>query len=300
MAEAGNPPIKAEASPAVAPPSLSPAARAAIEARQSRTPVAPAITERAPIAQDKAHTWPYLVRLEFLAGLILIVILMVWSITIDAPLEEFANPSNTPNPSKAPWYFLGLQDMLVYFDPWLAGVVFPSLIIVGLMIIPYVDINPKGNGYYTFKQRPFAITTFLFGFFFLWIVLIIMGTFMRGPGWNLFWPGQYWDPHKVLALTNVNLPNKIAEWLGYIGINWYPGETASFIIGGVAIAGYYSLAGVYWMWKRRKSATLQQLGFIRYNIVAILFLTMMALPIKMFLRLAFNIKYIWVTPWFNI
>src|SRR4051812_12811312 len=98
---------------------------------------------------DKVHTWPYLVRAEFIAGCVLLLVLTVWSITVDAPMEEPANPTKTPNPSKAPWYFLGLQEMLVYFDPWIAGVLLPSLIIVGLMIIPYVDINPRGNGYYT-------------------------------------------------------------------------------------------------------------------------------------------------------
>ena len=78
-------------------------------------------------------------------------LLLVWSLLVDAPLEEPANPTRTPNPSKAPWYFLGLQEMLVFFDPWHAGVVLPSFIIIGLMVIPYIDINPKGNGYYTFR-----------------------------------------------------------------------------------------------------------------------------------------------------
>ena len=76
----------------------------------------------------------------------------------------------------------------VYFDPWLAGVVFPGLIVVGLMAIPYIDPNPKGNGYYTFLERKSAITTFLFGFLILWVVLILYGAFLRGPNWNFFGP----------------------------------------------------------------------------------------------------------------
>ena len=75
---------------------------------------------------DKVHTWPHLVRLEFLVAILVFVVLIIWSISIDAPLEEAANPTRTPNPSKAPWYFLGLQEMLVYFDPWHAGVVLPK------------------------------------------------------------------------------------------------------------------------------------------------------------------------------
>ena len=98
---------------------------------------------------ERVHVWPYLLKIEFLAALIVTAILIIWSISLNAPLEEPANPSLTMNPSKAPWYFLGLQEMLVYFDPWIAGVVLPTIIIVGLMVIPYVDVNPLGNGYYS-------------------------------------------------------------------------------------------------------------------------------------------------------
>ena len=113
--------------------------------------------------QKEVHVWPFLLRMEFLAAIIVTIMLMVWSITLNAPLEEPANPNLTMNPAKAPWYFLGLQEMLVYFDPWIAGVVMPTLIIVGLMVIPYIDTNPLGSGYYTWKQRKFAIWTFCSG-----------------------------------------------------------------------------------------------------------------------------------------
>src|SRR3970040_816817 len=108
------------------------------------------------------QVWPFLLRIEFLAAVIVTVILFVWSITLNAPLEEPANPNVTMNPAKAPWYFLGLQEMLVYFDPWLGGVVMPTLIIIGLMAIPYIDANPLGCGYYTYQQRKFAILAFCF------------------------------------------------------------------------------------------------------------------------------------------
>ncbi len=252
--------------------------------------------------EDRVHVWPFLVRNEWICTLIVMVLLTVWSIVINAPLEEPANPANTPNPSKAPWYFLGLQEMLVYFDPWMAGVVLPSLIIIGLMLIPYFDINPKGNGYYTFRERPFAITTFLFGFLILWVTLILLGVFFRGPGWNLFWPWDRWDPHKVVALTNVDLPyldiggtGLPFKWLGnpkIIGVELI----------GLALSALYLgvLPVVYYWWKNPTSPTLQALGPVRYAIVSELFLIMMSLPLKMFLRIAFNIKYVWVTPWFNI
>jgi len=83
------------------------------------------------VYEDEIPTWPYLVRKEFLAAIIVTIILLVWSIALNAPLEDPSDPSVTPNPAKAPWYFLGLQEMLVYFDPWIAGVFFPSLIVMG-------------------------------------------------------------------------------------------------------------------------------------------------------------------------
>jgi len=248
---------------------------------------------------DKVHVWPYLVRAEFLCCLVIMILLTVWSVGLDAPLEEPANPALTPNPSKAPWYFLGLQEMLVYFDPWMAGVVLPSLIIVGLMVILFVDINPNGNGYYTFAERKVAILTFLFGFAILWIVIIINGAFLRRPGWNFFLPGQKWDPHKVVALTNIDLPSVFGFKMEPSGKVETFLTSPAFHIGALFVSGYYFL-GVLWYLFRMKTGGYQNVGITRYALKAFLFLTMMAVPIKAFLRIAFNIKYIWVTPWFNI
>ena len=248
---------------------------------------------RAIIVDDKIHTWPHLVRGEFLVTLFVLVAMTLWSLLVDAPLEEPANPARTPNPSKAPWYFLGLQEMLVYFDPWYAGVVLPTFIIIGLMVIPFIDINTKGNGYYTFRDRKWEIMTFVLGFHVLWVVTIIIGTFFRGPGWNLFWPWQRWDPHKVVALTNVDLPY-------LVGLRDY-WVMAGF---GLTLVLFYFIFSVWlfykWIiWVKGKEFMIRW-GAVRFAITAFLFVTMMALPVKMFLRLVFNIKYIMVTPWLNI
>jgi len=255
--------------------------------------MAEATRERKLPVDDKIHTWPHLVRAEFLMALFVIVALTLWSITIDAPLEEPANPTRTPNPSKAPWYFLGLQEMLVYFDPWHAGVVLPSLIIVGLMVIPFIDINPKGNGYYCFKDRKYEILTFILGFHILWVVTIIIGTFFRGPGWNLFWPWQRWDPHKVVALTNVDLPY-------LFGIRDY-GLAVAF---GLFVIGLYFVGGMalfyWWVLRIKGREFLERWGMVRFTITGLLFVLMLSLPAKMFLRLVFNVKYILVTPWINV
>src|SRR4029077_19547176 len=108
---------------------------------------------------------------ELICLVLFTALLTVWSIKIGAPIEEPAATARTPNPSKAPWYFLGLQEMLVYFDPWIAGVLLPSFIIVGLCAIPYIDRDPSTSGFYSFKSRRGVISAYLFGFWILWILL---------------------------------------------------------------------------------------------------------------------------------
>ncbi|MCY4188284.1 MAG: cytochrome C [Bryobacterales bacterium] len=238
--------------------------------------------------------WPYLLRMEFLAAIIVTVILMVWSISLDAPLEEPANPSLTMNPSKAPWYFLGLQEMLVYFDPWIAGVVMPTLIIVGLIVIPYIDENPLGNGYYTYKQRRFAIWAFVFGFLILWCSMIVIGTLIRGPGWMWFWPGMTWDHNRLIFEINRDLH----EIVGITSQPWIG------IFGGLVTGGFTLVAG--YACHRIIAATefsrkiLDRMSLLQYAILQVLLITMLALPVKMAARLLFRIKYVWVTPWFNV
>ncbi|GAX62443.1 cytochrome b subunit of the bc complex [Candidatus Scalindua japonica] len=243
--------------------------------------------------KDKVLTWPFLVRKEFLVAIFVTAGLLVWGVLRNAPLEEFADPNITPNPSKAPWYFLGLQEMLVYFDPWIAGVLFPLLIIVGLMAIPYIDINPKGSGYYTIRERKFAVSVFSFGFLFLWVILIVVGVFFRGTGWLWYWPWQEWVPHTIVAETNY-------DFTQFLGID--SRSVSGSITGGSVVTLYYLLGMVipYVVMKARNSKNLQKLGLIRYITVSFLFWSMIGLPIKMFLRLIFHMKYIWVTPWFNI
>ncbi len=245
---------------------------------------------------DKVHVWPYLVRQEFLMSILVLVILTVWSILIDAPLEEAANPSVTPNPSKAPWYFLGLQEMLVYFDPWIAGVMLPTLIIIGMMAMPYIDINPKGNGYYTIKERKFAIYTFVFGFA-IWIALIIVGTFLRGPGWNFFLPWQYWDPHKVVAANNVDFTELFGIHTRNIDNTL---NVIAVLIGGILVIGYLVALPIWYWYKNKDKEIFKELGPVRYGVTAFLFVAMMGLPIKMMLRWFLNVKYVWVTSWFNV
>src|SRR6476646_7158179 len=238
---------------------------------------------------DRVWVWPDLVYTELISLILCSVLLIVWSIVLKAPLEQPANPANTPNPSKAPWYFLGLQEMLVYFDPWLAGVVLPGLIIVGLICIPYVDKNPKGNGYYTFNERKPEIAIFLFGFAVLWSSLIVLGTFLRGPNWNFFGPFEFWDIHKLEALTNVNLSEYIWVRLFRTGLPefWLLRE-----IFGILLVLFYVFALPVILAKAWLKTYYVKLGAPRYYVSAFLLLSMMSLPAKMLSRWLFNLKYV--------
>ncbi len=257
---------------------------------------------------EKVLVWPDLVYSELICMVVLTAILVAWGIVLQAPLEEPASAAKTPNPSKAPWYFLGLQEMLVYYDPWMAGVVLPSMILVGLMAIPYIDFNTLGNGYYTFNQRPFAIITFMFGFLPLWVAMIVLGTFLRGPNWNFFGPYEYWDVHKLELLNNVNL----SEWF-WLDVLKRPLPIAPAGSSTVTQIGYILLReGVGLVVTVAYLAVLpplmaatifrkffHKMGFLRYMILANLLLFMAALPLKMVLRWAINLKYIVAIPeWF--
>ena len=232
--------------------------------------------EPAELKDDRVFTWPTLVVKEFLAAILVTVGLLFYSFYVDAPLSELADPSHAENPAKAPWYFAGLQEQLVYFDPWYAGVVLPSIIVLGLILLPYLDNNPKGNGYFTFSERKFAIVVFLSGYVF-WYLLVYIGTALRGPYWTFFWPWQEWT-HSFptpAPLHNLPLPLGIVLLVGFY--------VTGFIIPTITKSNFFS-----------------NLGIIRYAITMGLLLTMIGTAGKMILRLVFNIKYIIATPWINI
>jgi hypothetical protein len=220
--------------------------------------------------------------------------------------------------------------MLVYFDPWIAGVVMPSIIMIGLMVFPYVDSNPLGNGYYTLRQRRFALNMFNWGFL-MWILLIFIGTFIRGPGWIWFWPGQTWDHATVVFDRNRDLHEIIGDFFGktlgipgfsLLNTNW----VVKAIFGAIVVGGFYLIGALFFHWLMRRGplrmkyllspkklwawakepdpfeekllANTSLLQYVTFQFFAISVL--LAMPVKLFLRLVFTIKYVWVTPWFNV
>jgi len=255
--------------------------------------------------EGKVLVWPDLVYIELICMILVSVLLIVWSLGLTAPLEQPANPVVTPNPSKAPWYFLGLQEMLLFSDPWNVGVVVPCLIVLGLMAIPYLDCNKQGSGYYTIEQRRFAYVVFQFGFLALWVLLILIGTFMRGPNWNFFGLYEVRDPYKVLAINNVKLSEYFWVMLLGRGVPEVPlgsGPLAQFghivwreIAGMVFLAGYF--VGLPALLGRTVFRDLRsQMTRGRYTIMVVLLLLMLTLPLKMILRWTMNLSYIVSIP----
>jgi len=220
--------------------------------------------------------YPAFVFKEFLAALACLLVLAWLGLVIEAPLGVPADPDFTPNPAKAPWYFLGIQELLVYFDPWLAGVVIPFLIILGLILIPLLDTDPRGAGSYSFRSRIWAALPFTAGLLLL-VLLTLMAAWFRGSNWDWYWPWQDWSMARPARSGFRSFPN---------GLGW-------------SLIGVYYLSGIFLplaLWRSR----INKWGWVRYSIYSFLVLTMSAVAIKVLLRLLLNVRYIVQTPWFNI
>ena len=227
-------------------------------------------------SNKNSYVWPDLAFMEFLTAVALTIILIVWALLVNAPLMEIANPGISENPAKAPWYFVGLQELLVYFDPWIAGVMIPLTIVGCLALIPYLNSSRQGSGEYNFTIRKFAILNFIFGFM-LWLVLIFIGYYLRGPDWQFYWPGESWEIIKPIA-------NEL----------W----SMTPITGGIFLLCYFG-AGIALPRLLNKSLY-ERWGRMKYLVIMLSILMMYFVPVKIFLRLAFDIRYVLVTPWFNI
>jgi len=283
--------------------------------------------------EEKVDVWPHLVKREYIAAAATVIFIMVWSILQNAPLEAIANPNVTTNPSKAPWYFVGLQELLVYFDPWIAGVVMPGLIIVGLIAIPYIDTNPKGIGSYAWKDRPFANTLFMLGVF-MWFALIYIGYALRGPNYAWYWPWEDWLMPKAAPPPTWSVfgPQGVAAYSMLLGIPLMGAVTAAWMLlpkliqkeldgkktmgaflGAVALVAAIGMAlgkmgaieGAFLLFFTGASfyygfvlpqRHIRTLDWPRYLVTMVLVVSTMSVLLKMCARLAFNIKYVLTIP----
>ena len=136
--------------------------------------------------EDTLQSWPHLMLRELLLFLVVCGVILGVSLLFNAPLEEAANPLHSTNPAKAPWYFVGIQE-LVSYSAFLGGILAPGLIVLSLLLLPYLDRNPKGTGVWFSRER--RLGTWLFTLFVVaMVVLILIGQFLRGPNWHLYWP----------------------------------------------------------------------------------------------------------------
>lgn len=136
--------------------------------------------------EDTVQSWPHLLVRELLVFFLVFAVILGISLVFNAPLEEAANPLHSTNPAKAPWYFVGIQE-LVSYSAFLGGIVAPALIVLSLLALPYLDRNPKGTGVWFSRDR--VVATLLFTLFVIaMIILILIGQFVRGPNWALYWP----------------------------------------------------------------------------------------------------------------
>ncbi|MCS7236774.1 MAG: hypothetical protein NZ899_00710 [Thermoguttaceae bacterium] len=252
---------------------------------------------------DKVPTWPNLVYMELVCILVVLTGIFFWSLWYPAPLEAPANAAWTPNPAKAPWYFVGIQELLVYFDASVAGVVLPGLMILGLILLPYVDNNPRGNGYYTLTERPLAVPLFVFGFVGVWWFLIAVGFFLRGADWafvgagagyqltpvtkagrglsEVFWSAvgvrlPIWSQRPDAAI--VELPPLFRELPGLILLT-------------LSLVGLPILLGQTIFKKERR-----EIGWKRFYLSAAFFLLMASIPLKMLVYNLAGINFIVAFP----
>lgn len=145
-------------------------------------------------SEEMVTTWPNLFIREWVLFWVVLILIMGVSVLFDAPLEQMANPSVTPNPAKAPWYFLGIQELVAWGDPFWMGVFIPTVGVIVLMMIPYVDRSRMGTGLWLHPDR--RLHNILFTIFVVvFLGLIFVGTFMRGPNWGLYWPWETWPGH---------------------------------------------------------------------------------------------------------
>jgi hypothetical protein len=235
-------------------------------------------------------TWPHLLRLELLAGLLTLLVVTWWAILLEVPLGPPADPAVTPALAKAPWFFIGVQEMLQYFDAWLAGAVLPLLMVFGLCALPYLDANPEGNGRYTLR-RPVALTV-VAALIVMWLLPMVVGELYRGEHWAL-WP--VWRPPPLSPdLPPPQPPPALSARLGLAG-------ATGQVLGAAVCLGPYLFMAISWpRLSRRYPQSVGRMGRVRYLVAGFLLVSAAGVVVKVALVAALDVRYLWVTPWFRI
>lgn len=241
-------------------------------------------------AEEKSElvtTWPHLVRRELLVAMGVLLVLSWWAIGLEVPLGPPADPAVTPSVAKAPWFFVGVQELLQYFDAWLAGAVLPLLFVFGLCALPYLDREPWGAGRYGFRGRRVMQLT-LGALLLFWFLPMVVGQFFRGAEWSL---QPAWRPAPIDAAPPT-AARSLAELLGL-------GSVRAQLLGALVCLGPFLALTLAWPHYRRRDWA-ARLGLARYLVAGALLLAMLGVVIKVAVVLALDVRYLWVTPWFRI
>jgi hypothetical protein len=239
-------------------------------------------------AAPKVTTWPHLLRRELIAALLALLVLSWGALLLELPLGTMADPRVTPAVAKAPWFFVGLQEMLQYFDAWLAGAVLPFLLFLGLILLPYLDIEPPANALPASAPSTMGRAV-LWALFLLGLLPMVVGQLFRGENWSL---QPAWSP-APLATAPLPAMHSLAARLGIVHEFW------AQLLGASLCLGPYLVLLVSWLGVRHQASVLR-LGPTRYLLIGLLGLSFMQVLLKVLLQLLFDVRYFWMTPWFNI
>ena len=223
-------------------------------------------------------TWPHLLRLELLAALVVLLALAWWAMGLGLPVDRVADPRFTPGMAKAPWFFVGIQEMLQYFDTWLGGAVLPVVMVVGLCLLPYLD---RSGG----KTWPRVVLGLLALF---WFVPMVVGQLLRGEHWIL---QPAWLPPPVERPPAI-LGGSLGQALGLDG-------AADLVVGGIVCLLPLALLPLAW-WRLRGRSWAGRMGHARFALAGVLLLLLCGVALKVALYLALDIRYLWMTPWFRV
>ena len=254
---------------------------------------------------------PHLVYRELVCALFALIIILLFSLVFDAPLEGKANPAITPNPAKAPWFFLPVQELLVYFDPWLAGIVIPFILILALITLPYLDFNPLGSNRYAFSRRRFAIIIFC-ATLLVWFALLYIAYFFRAEHWQFRWrlPFQMPPPMDVGKVT----PQVYSLLTLSAGADVMPEYARSVITISAAQHGYFIyllflfaalliLFGAPYLFVRifrKELGIATRTNFAKASILSFYVWVFLLVLVKIYFYWITNLKYFLVTDWVNI
>jgi hypothetical protein len=237
-------------------------------------------------------TWPSLLRLELLAAMVTMLVVTWWAIGLQVPLGPQADPSITPTVAKAPWFFIGIQEMLQYFDAWLAGVILPLLSVVGLCALPYLDVSDAGSGRYTWRNRPLALAVIV-GLLLIWLVPALVGQLWRGENWEL---AAAWRSIPPTQLKPAPLEASRLSLAGALGLH----GALEHVVGCVACLGPFAALALLGPRLARGRPRLEEMGRGRVFFAGALVLVMLGVLVKVALHVTLGLHYLWVTPWFRI